>query len=336
MKTNLFILLLAPIVAITLFSGCTQTISLGIDDYDPKVVVISKCEVDSVPQIFLTLSESAFGYISTSQNQSTNLVSWLKGATVTLTEEGTGQSQTLTEGRYKLDTTYQYINLEEPPYYRMDTLIREVIGYRGNTPLKAQTRYTLTITHLGQKYTSSAVAIEKPGSFLNEVKDEALTYPGSGGWYYKQVSISIKGDQQERPYEITTSLNQPYYRYTYILDTLPDGTITQDIRTDTFYNKIVTSNNLRLKGDANQTISLPVHTYSPWQGQHDTVTMHIKVSLISEETWGYQNALYGQYGSNFNNPFSEPVILPTNIRGGLGHFYLTHTRDTTIQITLNP
>lgn len=318
---------------ITIFStGCEQTISLGVNDYDPKVVVMSHCEVDSLPLVFLSLSESSFGYVSGNDPNGTMLTSWLSGATVTLTDDK-GHSQTLTGGKYRTDIFTQYIDLPDSPYYRIDTIYWDILAYKGTEAIKADVAYTLKVEHNNKTYTATASSTERVKAFLPEVKTETTS---DWGQIYVQNFLQWTGTPNtEKTYKITTSYIVKYIQSIPIYDTLPNGSIVfigYETDTISYPYKGAIRNTITANGSGINSHQIYSYTQPPNASWHDTVNIHVSVSPVADEENRFFDSYYKQLNVGISNPFNEPVAISSNIQNGLGYFSITHSRDTTIQI----
>jgi len=87
------------------------------------------------------------------------------------------------------------------------------------------------------------------------------------------------------------------------------------------------------------TISTLFHgPYSVWQGPwfrdtEDYYSLRLKLISIPEEVYLFEKSLY-TYQRNKSDPFSEPVYLNGNIKGGNGIFAICRSKD--LLITLSP
>ncbi len=281
------------------FWGCEQNVTVDLEEYEPKVVVHSLITQDSIPRVVLTKSRSYF-----SGNDAQNDYQTLADALVVISNNGQRDtlSQKTTDESFNPYNTGQFSGEEQQG--NNDSVSFHY--FQGHRKVEVGQTYRLTVVHKGQTVKGETTVPQTVGI------DSAA--------YEKSVVEQFNFSDTGRTIKA------------YVTD--PAGTENAYRLSVTFFAD-VPSGNLQLAELASQSITfdealdgkqLPVEmelpTIQPEDFSNnfpDTAIAEVRVEHLTTEAGRYLRSLNEQSASG-NSPFSEPVIIKSNVDNGLGVF----------------
>lgn len=283
-----------------LLAGCRQPVLVDLDDYAPRIVVLGEMSADSLPRIYLSYSQTYFGYVE--QQLSLRFVE---------------QAEVLLSDGTASDTLREYVRWERLPLYYSSQLSDDsllVRYYEGRRPLRAGQAYTVRVRAGEQELLAPALVPERV-----EIADAQLdTARISKGQIiiYQPNSIRVSYVDPPAPGHYY-QLQMEYVG----LDFVPryDSLLQQWVYEE---REIMRVEETALRpepvgGGSDVIVATPYGL--PYNGFQDTTTYPVTLRLITygEGMGRYRESLIRQARQG-GNPLSEPVILFTDVEGGLG------------------
>ncbi|OFY65830.1 MAG: hypothetical protein A3H98_13530 [Bacteroidetes bacterium RIFCSPLOWO2_02_FULL_36_8] len=293
------------IIVIITFNGCQQIVEMDLGSYDSKLVVNGILKPDTFPRIYL--SESTFFYdIDDYRNRFhfiTNAVVTLKRNDTKIFLKSDSAYEPLNKNRYNMNSGFG-------DEYKPDTVL--VYFYTDTIRPKPGDYFELEITS-GNRRVTSAVTVPFPVE-IDSVKfaySERPKDPYNEGFqtevyaetYFKET---INKDEYYR-LKLTGWYKEPSY-----IDPSDSNLLTFSHSTD------VTAGNIL--GDINKVINGYLECGFYYENASKN-KKHVRISIerLTEETGRYLESLVLQR-EHEDSPFTEPVMVKSNIEGGLGVF----------------
>ncbi|MCX6352389.1 MAG: DUF4249 domain-containing protein [Bacteroidetes bacterium] len=295
-KLLLFSLLSAGIFG--LFS-CEQKVTYQLPQYDPKPAVFCLLQPDSVVKLYLTESRSYFNYGDT-----LNKMRFIFDAVLTVKDE-TGVTETLhLEKGLENDNNFNRNpwDTTKRPDNKVETWL-----WVGSNKTKANTKYSLEIKWGGKSYTAETRVPDVP-VILNTIirKTEGRGFGGGGqNDSIKTAFFVVQDVAAEKNFygrlEIDSNSNQSggssgyfdnIYRYSFTEDGAENGRKME----------VYASEDQKRGG-------FPT----------DSTVVFVSLMNANKEAGDYLTSLQHQQNTQ-GDPFSEPVLIKSNIKGGLGVF----------------
>ena len=302
-----------------LFFGCEQTVFVNENDYKPRLAIESDIKVDSVAKIYLTETQNFYGYVDYQTP-----AKYVEDAKVVITSNGVADELTLTLG--KIDTLTIYKGYDpNTGNYIYDTIFTKQKYYRGHNIIKKGQNYKLSITHEG-KETTSEIFIPNLSFAKTEAEQmEVEINQGQWSWWDRFTEIRIKDPVGVGNYYRTIASYKFWqYQYEYnqftgeyeIVDSLLEyGKDISQIFTDEGYDG----------GTVKVKSYITFYPYAPVDTGY--VPVFIQVECLDTPSGKYWESIVNQNETQ-GNPFTEPVILYSNIKNGVGFFGATQIVDT--------
>jgi hypothetical protein len=300
-----------------LFFGCEQTVFINQNDYKPRVAVESEILVDSVAKIYLTETQNYYGYVDYQTP-----AKYIEDAKVVITSNGV--SDELTPSLGKIDTLIVYMGYDPNKGDIYDTIYTKQKYYRGHNIIKKGQEYKLSITHEGKETTSElSIANLTFAKTEAEQKEEEIKQ-GAFSYLDKYFEVRVKDPVGVgNYYRIKMYYKSLQYQYVY-------NPATQQYEQDTLEINVKELGNI-FSDEANdggiiKTRNYPnLFSYTP----EDTgyVPIFIQVECLDTPSGKYWESIFNQNMTQ-GNPFTEPVILYSNIKNGVGFFGTTQIVDT--------
>lgn len=294
--------------------GCEQTIFINQNGYEPRVSVESDIAADSVPKIYLTKTQNYYGYVDYKAP-----VQYIENAKVSIIHNGVADELTLTDGRIDTVTIYNQNG-------GMDTLYTKQKYYRGHNISKKGEKYELKIEHEGKEITSELTVSNytfEPGEA--EQITQVISYPG-GSYEERFLEIRIKDPIGVGSY-YRAKMSYAYMQYFEIFN---PTTMEYELDSMLSYNKQI-SEVISDELNDGSIIKLRFYPYIYPRSPDDTTIVPINISIecLDNQAGRYWEAVLAQGGSN-GDPFTEPTLLYSNIRNGIGFFGAYQIADTLI------
>jgi hypothetical protein len=294
---------LLPLYLLVLgLSACEQPIEYRLDDYDAKLVVNGHLQVDSLPVILLSLSRPYYGYVE--QDLTLDFVD--DAEVIIASPAGSDTLRLFTEER--TIPRYQYGYFYAQSY---DTTVL-VSGYRGRRVIQPGTTYQLQVNHethslRAETTTPAQVDFEEVtylpeylgDTYLPKRLEMTVSPQADAAWYYRaRIRYAYEGIQD-------------YY----------DSDLG-DFVYDTVRTEVNTTSQIlpgeALGGNAKLTHYLNYYSYNQ-NGLQDTILVEVALETLNADMGSLLTSLQAQNISQ-GNPLVEPVLLYSNIEGGLGAF----------------
>lgn len=296
MNKNIISFFFCVVASALFFTACQKTIHIDLNDYEKKVVVFSENASGRLPEIYLTESQSYYGYLEIQ-----NSFKFLKDATVIL--RTAGSSQTLTPAT-RFDTV--------PDWWGgsgRDSV--EVYYYTGTTPLAEGQKYELEVVHNNRTVTSE-MEIAAPVQ-VKSIKEETINDPFSGQLFQASVIFDDAKGQKDyyRVGVITTNSYAQWNPNTGQFD-------------DTIY---FSSTNYYMVPEVEDGQELTASVYNSYPGSTDITKLKIFIQRLSYGLGNYLESVNSQ-SNNGSDPFTEPTLLRSNIQNGIGAFGGYSVSDT--------
>ncbi len=296
--------------------GCQQTVFINQQGYEPRVAVESDIKADSLPKIFVTETQNYYGYLDYKVP-----AKYIENAKVLLLHNGVADEMTLTEG--KITAALQYIGNGQ-----YDTIFSKQKYYLGHTPCQKGETYKLQITHNG-KEVSSEMTIQNlifPPAEA-EQKVEIVTYPGGGTSRQRFVEVRIKDPAGLGSYYRA----RMYYFYVQYLYNFNPNTGEYEITDSTFVGGELLSELISDEVNDGGTIKLKFtpNIYPETPADTGFINTYISIECLDNASGKYLESIFGQYGGQ-GDPFTEPTLLYSNIKNGIGFFGASQVADTLI------
>jgi len=294
------LILLVCILTLTgSFWSCEQNVTVDLEEYEPKVVVHSLITNDSLPRVVLTKSRSYFA-----RNNANNSYQTLADALVVISHKG--QQDTLSP-----KTTNEPINPYNTGQYRgeeqqgnADSLSFHY--FKGHREVEVGETYRLTIVHNGQ-------TVEGETTVPQPVSIDSATYKKN---VVEQFNFSDTG-RTIKAYVTDPAGTENAYRL--------NATFFADVPTGNLQLAELASKSITFDDalDGQQlTVEMELPPLQPEDFSNnfpDTAIAEVHVEHLTKEAGKYLRSLNEQAASG-NSPFSEPVIIKSNVNNGLGVF----------------
>ena len=295
MKKHIAFSLLIPSVLILLFSGCQKTIFVDLRDYEKQIVVYSENKAGGFPEIYLTESQSYYGYL---ENQ--NTFNFLKNASVIIRSNGISETLSPTT---RFDTIPQW-------WMGSGKDSVEVYYYTGNTPLLIGQKYEIEVVHENRTVTAE-MEIPSPVQ-IKSLKEEVLNDPFGGTIH--QISAVFDDAKGQKDYYRVGVIS------TYSYPELNPNTGQ--------YDTIYLSNiNYSIIPEVQDGQELKSAVYSYYGGGTNGEKLKIFIQHLSYGLGNYLESVNKQ-SNNGSDPFTEPTLLHSNIEKGIGAFGGYSVSDT--------
>lgn len=291
---------------IVILFGCQQTVFINQNGYEPRVAVECDIAADSLPKLYLTETQNYYGYLDYHAP-----AKYIETAKVLIIHNGIEDELTPTEG--KVDTLKIYSGNGE-----YDTIFTKQKYYLGHSPIQKGETYQLKITYKDKETTSEMTvpnSIFPPAEI--EQKAEVITYPG--GWTQTEhfVEVRVKDPVGEGSfYRAKMSYANKQYIYDYNPITQQEEIVDSVIVYDKVLSDLI-SDEINDGGIIKLRITPYIYATSP--SDTGTIATHIEIHCLDKNHGKYLESIFLQY-SNGNDPFSEPTLLYSNIKGGVGFF----------------
>ncbi len=295
MKKYTALLFILLTVFVLFFPACQKTIHIDLNDYEKKIVVFSENAEGRQPEIFITESQSYYGYLEIQ-----NTFQFLKDATVILRSGGI--SQTLTPAT-RFDTI--------PDWWMglgRDSI--EVHYYTSNTPLVSGQKYELEVVHNNRTVTSEMV-IPSPVQ-VKSVEEEVINDP-FGGTVYQLSAVFDDSKGQKDYYKIGTITTYSYSEW--------------NPNTGQFDTISLSYTNYSIVPEVQDGEEIKSVVYSNYGGNNEGTKVKFFINRLSYGLGNYLESVNAQ-SNNGSDPFTEPTLLRSNIQNGMGAFGGYSVSDT--------
>lgn len=294
--------------------GCEQTVFINQNGYEPRVAVESDIAADSLPKIYLTETQNYYGYIDFQKP-----AKYIENAKVLLTHNGTVDELSLTEG--KTDTMFYYTGNGT-----MDTVYTKRKYYLGHIPCKKGETYQLNISHNGKEITSELTVSNFTFSpLVAEQREERIDY---GGGYYNDRFLEVRiQDIAGLGAYYRSKISYSYTEYIQIYDpNTGEYSIDSVMRYRTDVSQIV-SDEVNDGGTIKMRVYPNIYPFS----MEDTgyVAINIQVECLDNATGKYFESIFSQQATS-GDPFTEPTLLYSNIKNGIGFFGAYQIADKSV------
>ncbi len=279
-----------------LLVSCQKTIQIDLENYESKIVVYSENERDSLPEVYLSETQSYFGY-----QEVQNRYQFLKDASVSIRDED-GDIQTLIP-------TIRYDSIPSWMGNERDSV--EIYYYKGTKPLTTAKTYKLVVSHKNREV-DAEMQIPTPVQ-IKELMEEEISDPFNGE-SYKQYSIKFDDAKGSKDYYRVGVIIESYYT-----NWNPDTGDTDTIR--------YFSSNLSVVSEITDGAELKAPVFSIYPFSSPQEKYKIFIQRLSYGLGNYMESVNAQ-SMNGSDPFTEPTILRSNIRNGIGAFGGYATSDT--------
>lgn len=310
---NIQNIIFSALLLLILF-GCEQTVFINQNGYEPRVAVESDIAADSLPKIYLTETQNYYGYVDFQKP-----AKYIENAKVLLIHNGTTDELSLTEG--KTDTMFYYTGNGT-----MDTVYTKRKYYLGHTPCKKGETYQLNISHNGKEITSELTVTNFTFTPLQaEQKIEQINYPG-GSYEDRFLEVRIQDPAGLGAY-YRSKISYSYMDYIQIYDpNTGQYSLDSVMRYRTEISQIVND-------EVNDGGTIKMRSYPSIypMGMEDTgyVAINIQVECLDNATGKYFESIFSQQISN-GDPFTEPTLLYSNIKNGVGFFGAYQIADKSV------
>lgn len=313
MHRHLFIIVLMSTISATFWS-CEQNVTVDLEEYDQKVVVHSLITKDSLPRIVLTKSASYF-----SGNEEDNEYKTLKNASVIISNNGQDDTldQRTTNKPFNPYNTGQYSDNQG----QSDSSNVAFHYFQGDQEVMAGRTYQLKIIHngttvLGETTVPQSVSIDSASYEKNVVEQLGFTDTGR----------TIKAYVDDHG-----GTDNAYRLHVTFLANVPSG----NLELDELASTSVTFDDAQDGEQFAVEMDLPSIQADEFSNNFpDTAIAEVRVEHITRETGEYLRSLNEQSSSS-NSPFSEPVLIKSNVDNGLGVFgSYSLSEAITIQVPL--
>lgn len=216
------------------------------------------------------------------------------------------------------------------PYAARETYYKEDIS---KLPILAGHTYTLTVQTPGGEQVTSACTIPEPVNLARVAFDSVESSSSGGRYVYTQYFV--RGHWQDPAgqanyYQLTGSFraiflckscesNPNYKEQEQVTTPYFDNNGNTSLLTDRgFEGKEMVSDRAYYASfqKINQAVNGPV---SSLNSQYKSATLFVNLLSTDQAYYQYRDAIGRQTGAG-DNPFAEPVPVPSNIQGGLGCF----------------
>lgn len=315
MKHILFICTLS-----LLLCACEQTVHINQNGYEPRVSVESDIAADSVAKIYLTLTQNYYGYVDYKAP-----VQYVEDATVII--RNNGQSDELTLSLGKTDTVLVYNQNGG-----MDTIYTKRKYYRGHTTIVKGQKYELSILYKGKEITSELVVPNYTFDKMNvaQISKEIIDPWGGGSYWENFLEVKIKDPVGVGSF-YRAKISYSYTRYEQDYNPIT-GNIEIIDSTQVFEQQIsdIVSDEVNDGGEI--SFKMNPYIYSGlWGNELDTTytPVYIEVQCLDKNMGKFWESLTAQWATS-GDPFTEPTILYSNIKNGIGFFGAYQKADNTI------
>ena len=277
------------------------------------IILFSRCNEGSFSQVTVIELPEHEPVLALSSHLNNGMVTWAQ----------INKSRSILEGRAD-DITNATIELSKNDVLQSSLNYSKNFGIYRGPRINAEPGdfIKLKITHEGKEYTATQEILELPS--VESVKYAPQSVLSFDGEKMDEVSIKLsdKADQED------------FYRIEIFRNDIRDIEVSDTgvvLIYDTFsvyvesIDPIVSTSHFAIFSDNSfdgKEYTIKLLMYSNGQDQQDE-SVFARVSAISKGYYYYLKA-YNQYQESDGNPFSEPVVLPSNLEGGLGFFSMSN------------
>jgi hypothetical protein len=263
-----FLILTIALVSLG-FAGCKQNITLDLPHYDNKVAVFCILNPDSLPKMYLNLSQSYYNYGDTGTGYR-----FIKNARVVITDQTLNRNDTL-----HLDSAYE------------GTSYTKTWFFKGKYKPVSGNHYIANINYNG-KIITSETTVPQPVSINHFDYKKIIDTIKMPSWIEIHVYVNDKAGVANSYSILNLDQNQTHRNRS-------DYEFTSDQGLDGKQVEVI--------------------YYVDGSLINDTFTAPLVVYTATKATDKYITDVYTQ-AYNYQDPFSEPVIIEGNVNGGLGLF----------------